>query len=55
MWYQVAGVAATWGALGATAKKKGLSSLATLCNHAMDLFAMIDVVYPANSPAVLAL
>ena len=25
------------------------------CSHAIDLFAIKDVVYPANSPLVLAL
>jgi|EP01049_Picozoa_sp_SAG25_P014907 hypothetical protein len=53
--YHGAGVAATWGALGATATKKGLLPGATSCSHAIDLLAIMDVVYPANSPLVLAL
>lgn len=43
--YQGAGVAATCGALGATARKNGSGPLATVWSHAIDLFAMIEVVY----------
>jgi hypothetical protein len=40
-----AGVAATCGAFGAIATKNGSGPFATVWSHAIDLFAIIEVVY----------
>ena len=54
--YHGAGVAGTCGALGASVSENGAPPpRATVSrSHAIDLFAMTAVVYPPNSPAVLA-